>query len=553
MKEAGIKFISIDPVYTDTAKALGAEWVPIKPSTDMALILAICYELYVTGKYSKSFIDKYTVGFSVFRRYFTGEMDGVKKTPEWAEKICGISADKIRELAVIFNTNNTVLGSHYGPQRTEHGEQVHWGMIALASMIGQIGTAGGGLHLGEGGLVYSGKSTPRRISQGRNPARKAIPASRIGDMLLNPGKTIDFNGGKITYPRTNVLYSMGANAITHHQDTNEFLRGMMTVENIITHEIVWTPTAKFSDIVLPVTTTFERDDITYGDSNVSYVWAMRKVIEPLYEAKDDYWILQELSKMLGFEKKFTKGRTIMDWVKWSFERVETDLSFEEFWERGYIDYEADKENREYIRMEDFIADPKNHPLYTPSGKIEIYSEKVASFGYRNCKGYPSWMEPVEWLGGRKAEKHEFHLMSIHPKNRLHSQMDNLTLRHSYKVKGREPAVIHPEDAKRLQVENGDLVEIYNDRGSIVCGVVVSYDVLKSVVRVDEGAWYAPETPEIGARCLNGNVNVLTSSRPTSMMSQACTAHNCLVSIKKIDGKVKENSAYRNPKVINSLL
>lgn len=551
MKKNGVKFISIDPVVTDTARELGARWVKINPSTDTAMIIGMCGHMLFEETYSKNFIENMTVGFDVFKKYLTGESDGIKKTPEWAESICGISAEEIRELASLMLYDRTLIISLYGAQRTEFGEQFHWSLVALAAMLGHIGTPGGGLNLGGNWLAMSSSDMPKRIPQGRNPSRSTIPASRLGDLLQNPGKTIDFNGGKITYPNINLIHSTGANALTHHQDTNKLLRGLQNVETIITQEIVWTPWAKLSDIVLPANTTLEKNDLGFSsDYNIIYLWAMKKIVEPVGESRSDYWILAQLAERLGFGEEFTKGRTNMDWVRWSYENGGYDVGFDEFWERGILSFEKPANEHNYVHMADFVMNPKKNPLFTPSGKIELYSEKIASYGYEDCMGHPCWHPPEEWLGAEAAEKHPFHLLSIHPTHRLHSQMDNLPLRHLYKIDNREPVVINNEDAAELGINTGDLVEVYNDRGAIVCAALVNEEVMRGVVRIDEGAWYDPEEPGvIGTRCLSGNANVLTSDKPTSRLAQACTAHSCLVSLKRTEGDVKPNGAYKNPVVI----
>jgi trimethylamine-N-oxide reductase (cytochrome c) len=325
------------------------------------------------------------------------------------------------------------------------------------------------------------------------------------------------------------------------------------METLITHELYWTPWAKISDIVLPVTSTLENNDIGLSyEYNLRYIWAMKQVIKPLYGAKSDYWIYSQLADRLGFKEQFTLGRSTMDWIRWSYSSAKLDVPFEEFWEKGYLFFEKPEKDKKFVYMEEYIDSPEKKPLFTPSGKIEIYSEKVASFGYSDCCGYPMWKEPKEYLGSEIAKKHRFHLLSLHPKHRLHSQMDNLTVKDEYKVNNREPAVFNPDDAEKMGISYGDTVEIYNDRGAIVCSAVISKDVMPSVVRVDEGAWYAPEVPgKIGTRCLSGNPNVLTSDRPTSRLAQACTAHSCLVSVKKLPEGAKRNTAYDVPKIIKS--
>lgn len=553
-KKLGVKFICVDPVYNDTAKELGAEWIPVRPGTDTAMILGMCHYLYINKKYSKSFIDKYTVGFDMFLKYLLGREDGKPKTIEWASEICGISVKRLIALAETLKSDRTLIGTLYGPQRIEHGEQFHWSLITLAAMLGNIGKPGSGINFGGGLLGIAGKM-PRRISQGRNPARTIIPASRMGEMLMSPGRTIDFNGTKITYPDIKLIYNMGANSMTHHQDINTLLTGLRKVETLITHEIVWTPWAKHSDIVFPVTTSFEKNDIGFSFlNNVTYLWALKKVVEPMYDAKDDYWVLTQLAKRLGFEKKFTTGKSGMEWVKWSYEGTENKVPFERFWDVGYIKLTQSREDKSYVRFDDFVKNPKSNPLFTPSGKIEIHSEKISSYGYVDCAGHPTWYEPKEWLGGSLAQKHKFHLLSLHPKDRLHSQMDNLPLAKNYKVNGREPVIIHPSDARSLGIKDGDTVEVYNDRGAIICGAVISKRVMRNVLRVDEGAWYAPEKPGLlGSRCISGNPNVLTSDKPTSCLAQACSAHSCLVSLRRLTEKVKANTAYDNPAIVKSKL
>jgi len=172
-----------------------------------------------------------------------------------------------------------------------------------------------------------------------------------------------------------------------------------------------------------------------------------------------------------------------------------------------------------------------------------------------------WFEPAEWLGNKElVEKYPLHLVSPHPTYRIHSQLDNTWVQNVHKVQGREPIRISPNDAKKFGVKDGEIVEVYNDRGSLLAGVVVTNTIRDGVVAIEEGAWYSPEDAEAGdsffgndqrkVRCNSGQVNVLTSSRPTSQMAQATTANTVLVSIKKA-GTVSPNVAYNPPKIIGA--
>lgn len=137
-KRAGIKFISIDPIYTETAQAFSAEWIPIRPNTDVALMLGMMHYLYTSNQYDKEFIAKYTDGFDKFLPYLLGESDNAPKTLQWASQITGVSAEKIKELADLFVSKRTFLAGNWAMQRAQYGEQPDWALIVLASMIGQF-------------------------------------------------------------------------------------------------------------------------------------------------------------------------------------------------------------------------------------------------------------------------------------------------------------------------------------------------------------------------------------------------------------------------------
>ena len=145
LRDKGTKTISINPVQTDTAEYLGSEWIAPRPGTDCAMMLAMMYELELTGKADHEFLTKYCYGWKELRAYIMGEEDGVKKTPEWAAKKTGVPADKIRMLAHEIQEHRTMLMVGWGIQRIQFGEQPHWMAFALASVLGQIGLPGGGV------------------------------------------------------------------------------------------------------------------------------------------------------------------------------------------------------------------------------------------------------------------------------------------------------------------------------------------------------------------------------------------------------------------------
>lgn len=543
-----MQFINIDPQYTDAAKITNAKWIKIKPNTDIALILGMCNYLYVSGKYNKEFIEKYTDGFNEFLPYLLGKSDGINKDVKWASKICGIDEKTIISLCDLFVSKRTFLAGNWANQRAQYGENADWAIITLACMIGQVGLAGGGfgfaMHYCSAGGAFSGALLPVGLAQGKNSIGINIPASRVSECILNPNKTINFKGKTFTYPQIKMFYVAGASVLGHHPNTNELIYALRTLDCVVVHEPWWTPMAKMADIVIPSTTTLERDDISFGGSySQDWVYAMKKVVEPIGESKDDYDVFYELAKRFGQRElaKFSGGKTKQEWIKSFYEKSDcaNEMDFDEFWQKGSMHFQAPKENYSFVRHADFRKDPVNNKLSTESGKIQIYSKKFANLNLPDFKGHIVWQEPVEYLGNKKlTQKFPFHMLSPHPRYRIHSQLDNTWIANLYKIDGREPMLINTNDAKKLGIKNKEIVEVYNDRGRILVGAILSDDILEGVISIQEGAWYEPEnTNEDMPRCNSGHVNVLTSSRPSSQMAQATSVNSCLVAIKKIDNQV----------------
>ena len=596
LKNSDKEIIIIDPIKTVSGKYFEgkAKWIAPRPNTDVAMMLGMAQHLYSQGKYDKEFLQNYTVGFEKFVPYLTGQSDGVAKTPEWASEICGISADVIKELAIKFYENRTMIMAGWGIQRAHHGEQAHWMIVTLCAMLGQIGLAGGGFgfsyHYANGGaptcaggviggmnaasvgVVKDGKFLGLAQDQKQggeatqawlvNTAKVAFPLARIADALLNPGKTIDANGEKITYPKIDFIYWVGGNPIVHHQDTNTNIKAWRKPRTIVVNEIYWTPTAKMADIVFPTTTEYERNDITMsGDYSNMHIIPMKQVVAKQHGAKDDYQIFTDLCKAYaeGLAEAYTDGgKTEMDWIKEFYEGAASAVnantalgiqmpSFEQWWEKNEpTEFYETPESAAYVSFEDFRNDPVLQALGTPSGLIEIYSDTIEAMNYKDCGAHPMWFEPVEWLG-MKDKPAKFHLLSLHPLDRLHSQQSNTSNRKRYAVADREPVLINTEDAKELGIKQGDLVRVYNARGEILAGANVSGDIMRGVVQIFEGAWYDPNAEGL---CKNGNPNVLTIDLPTSELANGNIAHTALVNIELYKHKAGEDiklTAFMPPK------
>lgn len=573
LKKSGKKIICIDPYKTETCEYLNAQWVAPIPNTDVAMMMGMMHTLLESKKFNQEFLDEYTEGFDKFKEYLYGKEDNIIKDSAWASKICGVDEKTIKELAVLFYDNRTMLMSGWGMQRAHHGEQPHWMLVTLASVLGQIGLPGGGFglsyHYSNGG-VPSAKSaiiggitanvSPTKDEGGaawlKNAAKYSFPVARIADALLNPGKTIDFNGKKITYPDIDFIYWVGGNPFVHHQDTNTLLKAWKKPRTIVVNESFWTPTARMADIVMPTTTSYERNDITAtGDYSNLNIVPMKQAVKKQYESRDDYEIFSDLAKEFGVYEKYTQKKTDLQWVEEFYNKAYKQAqsmkikmpNFREFWAANKpITFDVPFENTRFVRYADFREDPILNPLGTPSGKIEIYSETIEKMNYQDCKAYPSWMEPIEWLG-MEEKSAEFALISPHPSHRLHSQLNNTSLRKKYAIANREPIWINTKDAKAKNIKDGDIVRVFNQRGQILTGAIVTDELKQGVVRIQEGAWYDPmEKGKIGTICKNGSANLLTIDIPTSELANGNISNTALVNIEKYTKKAPEITLFKQP-------
>ena len=485
LRKSGKRVICIDPMRSETVDFFGdsSEWIAPHMGTDVALMLGIAHTLVENGWQDDDFLSRCTVGYDTFATYLTGERDGVAKTAEWAAGICGIEAVKIRELAAIFHEKTTMLMSGWGMQRQQFGEQKHWMLVTLAAMLGQIGTPGGGF-----GLSY-------HFANGGNPTRRAavlasmqgtvkdgvdavdkIPVARIIEALENPGAPYQHNGMDRHFPDIRFVWWAGGANFTHHQDTNRLIRAWQKPELVVISECFWTAAAKHADIVLPATTSFERNDLTMtGDYSNQHLVPMKQVVAPQYEARDDWAVFAELSERweAGGRERFTEGKSDLQWLE-TFYNIAAQRGasqqvtlppFDAFWQANQlIEMPESEQNARFVRFGDFRRDPQANPLKTPSGKIEIFSQRIQSFGYADCPPHPMWLEPDEWHGNAKPQ--QLQVLSAHPAHRLHSQLNFTRLREEYAVAGREPVTLHPQDAQARGIAAGDVVRVWNGRGQV---------------------------------------------------------------------------------------
>ncbi|MFC1951573.1 molybdopterin-dependent oxidoreductase [Chloroflexota bacterium] len=530
-KEAGAKIIAVDPRYTDSAATFAEQWIPIRPGTDAAMLLAMAYVMIEENLHNQKFLDTYTIGFDKFRDYVIGVEDGVAKTPSWAESITGVPAATSRNLAYEYATiKPAALMAGIAPGRTAFGEQYHRIAITLAAMTGNIGIHGGdsagrAFESIMGGYPYKVRY---KLTDFENPVDEPAPpapkgtfpgyrASRV--LQINVPDFIE-KGKAGGYPADcKLIVVMHSNFVNSLANTNKIARALKSkkVEFIFTQEQFMTNTARFADIILPTNTFMERNDITAG-VGLAYYGYVRKAIESLGESKSPFEIASLLASRLnvpGFS-----GETAEDLLSKVVENSEIP-DYDKFKQEGVYRFQL---SEPFVALKRQIEDPINNPFPTPSGKIEIYSQQWERLNNSGLPPIPKYIEAWESGNDPLAAKFPLQLITTHPKRRAHAQFDNIPW-----LKELEPqaVLINSADARARGINNGDMVMVFNDRGRMVIQAKVTERIMPGVVDIPYGAWYDPDENGIDR---GGCTNVLT--KDVGAPGGAFTSNTSLVQVQR---------------------
>jgi biotin/methionine sulfoxide reductase len=549
-RAAGVDFVSVSPLRTDAAAFLDATWLPARPGTDVAIMLGLAHTIVSAGLHDREFLDRCTIGWPKFQEYLLGHTDGKAKDADWAAAISGLAADNLRSLARRIATERTVISTSYSVQRADHGEQVPWMALTLAALSGSMGRPGGGFGCGLGAMHRNGMRLARlpiaALPQGVNNVSDFIPVARISDLLTSPGQEFDYDGGRYRYPDTRLVYWVGGNPFHHHQDLNRLVEAWQHPDTVIVHEHFANSLSRHADIVLPAATFAERTDFAAGRED-PFLMVMAQAADPPGGVRSDYEIFSGIAEKLGFADRFTQGRTAAEWVDELYQRTRKRAAavgvhlpeWQELLDLGRFALpDLDRPEKPYAALRE---DPRAHRIDTPSGLLEIYSDTIEGFGYQDCPPHPTWLEPSEWWGSSLAGRFPLALVSGQPERRLHSQFDNGAHSRAGKIGGREPVMINVQDALARGIIDGSIVRLFNNRGAVLAGAVVSQDIRPGVVRLSTGAWYDPLTP--GGLDVHGNPNVLTADHGTSSLAQGPSAHTALVEVELWSGPVPAVSVF----------
>jgi len=510
-KEAGARIIVVDPRYTDTAAVFADQWVPIRPGTDVAVMVAMAYVMITENLHHHKFLDRYTTGFDKFKEYVTGAEDGVPKTPAWAEAKAGVPAAIIVSLAREYATTKpAALIPGYAPGRTAFGEQYHRTASTLAAMTGNVGIHGGGAAGFERGPVgpmvppgftaaidnpptYEGKlkllNVPGRL-------RNQPHCCRLWDAILQ--------GTAGGYPSDiKMAYITFANPLNQFPNINKGVEALKKLEFVVVHEQFMTATATFADILLPVTTIWERNDLARAWLAGPYFLYLNKVIDPVSEVRSDFEICRDLAGRLGVHDPvldMSEEQMISQIAQGMGDVMPQVPDFEKFKRDGVHKI---KVSGPEVCFKQQIEDPENNPFPTPSGKIEVYCQRIADLNNPDIPAIPKYIDPWEGPADPLMEKYPLQLTTVHHKTRAHSCFDsNLWLREL------EPQSlwISNRDAQSRGIEDGEEVRVFNDRGETIVQARVTERIMPGVVALGEGAWYRPDEK---GRDRAGSPNVLT--------------------------------------------
>jgi anaerobic dimethyl sulfoxide reductase subunit A len=562
-KQRGCKFVLIDPQYTDSAAIYDAWWIPIKPGTDAAMMAGMAHYIFEKNLHDQEFINKFCCGMDKstmpegyedkenFKDYIFGKYDGIPKTPEWAEKICGVKANDIRHLAEKYATTKpAALKASWAPGRAAYGEQYNRMAAALQSMTGNIGVLGG---CAEGvGKAWHPESIAYPYDSNANIWFASIKSDRWAHAVLNYPNVKreeiglwprqDATDGQI--PNIRAIWWHGSDWFNQLTNINKEIEAIKKLDLVICNDATITPSAIWADVLLPACTHFERHDVALPWYKGHYYIHRPKVIEPLGESKTDFQIFTELAYRLGFGEKYNPKSTrdyfknndpvdelyLKEWWEGKvMKHQKVTMSWAEFKKRGVYKFILPKT---HIAFEEQIQN--GVPFDTDTGKIEIFSPalsdikdwKKTQYGYE-IPSIPKWIEPWESLNSTsKITKHPFHMITPHPRWRTHSIFNNIPwLRETFT----QEITINASDAKKLSIQTGDMVEAWNDRGTIVLPAYVTERCMPGVVVVHEGAWMDLDNK---GRDRAGNPDFLTLDNPSP--AGAFAYNTLLVNIKKTD-------------------
>lgn len=586
-RELGIKCVYISPDLNYGAAVHADKWIPVLPNTDAALHLAVAYVWMTEGTYDADFVATHTVGFEKFQDYVLGKEDGIAKSPKWASPKCGVPVWTIKALARQWASKRTSIvhfcgGSYVRGPYSHEPARLEVANLAMQG-VGKPGvhqfttlpSAGDSLDFRAAAVptlkatALHGRNTPAHEDVSKLP-KQIIPKTLVPKAILQPPVTSQGSAAiqapvedqfvKYTYPipkekggsEIHMIWTDTPCWTTCWNCGNENIEATRDpkIECIVAQHPWLENDCLFADIILPVNTKFEEDDIGVDLGSLQYclIYPEPKCIEPVGDSKSDYEVVLEIAKKLGMERAVTEGKTVKEWIRLGYETsgVQDMVSWKDLNEKGYYVVPTRKDwEKDPAGISAFYKDPERNPLSTPTGKIELYSARLAQYFPDDLERppVPHWIESSEThderLSGERAKKYPLLVISNHPRHRIHAQCDDISWTREIptcKVRGfdgymYEPLWINPKDAEKRCISSGDLVKVYNERGTVLAGAIVWERIIPGAVYQDHGARIDPIIP--GKLDRGGAINLIA---PDGIISKNCggqATSGYLVEVEKV--------------------
>ncbi|MGG2994491.1 molybdopterin oxidoreductase family protein [Paenibacillus macerans] len=462
-RKQGAQLVVIDVHRNRTGQR--ADWfIPLYPGTDSALALGIMHVLFERGLVNEPFLERYTIGHAELREH-------VKQyTPERVSAITGVPAEDIVKLAILYGeTSPAYIHIGNGLQHHDNGGMTVRTISCLPALTGQWLVPGGGAYKSNGAYGKMNAAALERPDLRPNPGARTVSMNRLGEALL----TLD--------PPIRALFVYCSNPAVVAPDTGKVERGLRREELFtVVHDLFLTDTAKYADIVLPATSSFENTDL-YSSYWHHYVQLQEPVIPARGESKSNVETFKLLAAAMGFEEEAFRDSEedmIRQALQFPHNPYLQGVTLEKLQEQRLV-----KLNMEH--QKDYLDN-----LKTPSGKIELYSAAMERAG---LPPLPTYVPLREGYDGerRPGEGDAYPLMFISPPN--HSFL-NSTFGNVEKLTALEKSPllqIHPQDAAERGIEDGDEVTVWNDRGSYRVKTSVTDKMLPGIV-VSQGLWWEQE-------------------------------------------------------------
>lgn len=592
--ECGLTSIAIAPDANYTTVVHADKWIPVLPNTDAALQLAIAYVWWSEGTYEKEYIETHTDGFDWFVYYISGQEDGVAKTPEWAEEICGVPAYRIKALARYWAKHNVSIGHCNGgsfiraafaheparlevylmamqgigkPGRTtiKFIEWVLFGSttqspIPLSEFIPSTASVYNGILIGYDYGAFVPKTMVHKALRGES-------FEWYGHGTAANDRTDQFLKFQFPLPGEEGIHMVWADSAafaTSLNNGNEFLDALRSpnLEFYLMDAPWFENEARYADIILPVSTKFELTDI--GNDNDAGQWCAiiyeEAAIKSAYDSKSDWEIACEVAKKLesfggryeGLYSKVSHDKTVEELVKIGYENcglAPEKQDFERFKKQGYELIPTKKDwDKDPVGLRPFYENPAAMPMSTPTGKIEFYATGLAQFFPEDTVRGPvaHWIESGDGHDDRKnserAQKYPFLIVSNHPRWRVHAEFNDATwLREieTCKVIGPdgyayEPLWVNPRDAEKLGLKSGDVAKVFNERGGVLGGVRVTERIMEGAVYMDHGANADEIVRGTGGLDRGGCINLICPTATSSKNAAGEVTSGYLVGVEKVD-------------------